>query len=225
MYLSVLQTRHRSGRNPVSRPGVSLIEMIIFIAVVALMAGAMLPLLFAATESRQRQDAIALVEQEGAQVMESIMQEVRDAERILDPPAGGTGYILALQTGSDATNPTIIARNEGSIVLVRGQNLSTLSSDLVGVTFFGVDNTSVIEDRQSVAVSLKLQRTIRLHQPLTYDSDLQAVINLNPDDTPTSDTCGCLLPYCDIDSGLYVWQTCEAGLCVPHTSFQCTYEW
>ena len=208
-----------------SRPGVSFIEMLIFVAIVALMAGTMIPLLFNATESRQRQDAIALVEQNAAQVMETITQEVRKAERILDPPMGGTGYILALQTGSGATNPTIIARDSGSIVLILGQRRRTLSSDLVGATYFGVDNTSVVEDRQSAAVSLGFRRTIRLHQPLTYESNFTAVINLHPDDTPTSDSCNCLLPYCDTTSGLYVWQVCEDGLCVPYTDFQCVFEW
>jgi len=199
--------------------------MIIFIAIVALMAGTMLPLLFNATESRQRQDAIALVEQNGAQVMETIIQEVRKAERILDPPMGGTGYILALQTGSGATNPTIIARDSGSIVLILGQRRKTLSSELVGATHFGIDNTSVAEDRQSVAVSLGLRRTIRLHQPLTYNSHFTAVINLDPDDTPSSDSCSCPTPYCDATSGLYVWQVCEDGLCVPYTNFSCVLEW
>jgi type II secretory pathway pseudopilin PulG len=206
------------------RPGVTLIEMLLFVVIMALMAGAILPFLFAVTESRQRQDAIALVEQNGAQVMQSIIQQVRSAERILDPAPGGTGFILALQTDSGATNPTIIARDSGSIVLVRGHSRRILSSDLVGVTHFAVDNTSSSEDHPSIAVSLDLRRIIRLHQPLVYESHFDTVINLYPDDEVTGGECNCVNPYCDTASGSYVWQVCIDNLCVPYSDFQCVFE-
>jgi len=48
------------------RTGTTLIEVMLFIVLVSLMMGTVLPLLFNATESRQRQDAIALVEQNGS---------------------------------------------------------------------------------------------------------------------------------------------------------------
>ncbi len=190
-----------------------------------MMMGTVLPLLFNATESRQRQDAIALVEQNGAQVMQTIVQEIRSAERILDPPAGGTGYILALQTESSGTNPTIIALNSGAIVLVKGDTRRILSSDLVGVTNFAVDNTSVSEDRQSVAVVLDLRRIIRLHNPLEYLSHFDTVVNLYPDDTLSDDVCSCITPYCDTDANMYTWQICHFGTCVPYADFECVYEY
>lgn len=206
-----------------NRPGVTLIEMMIFIALVGVMAMTMLPMLFSATEARQRQDAIALVEQNGAQIIETIIQNVRRAERILDPPGGGTGFILALQMPLGEANPTIIARDSGAIVLVQGRAKRTLSSDLVGVTHFAVDNTSVAEDRQSVAVTLGLQRTIRLHRPLQYRSNFTTVANVFPNDVPSgTDPCGCPVPYCDTAADIYMWHICEDDLCVPYASFECT---
>jgi type II secretory pathway pseudopilin PulG len=207
------------------RPGISLIEVLLFVVIMALMAGALLPFLFNVTESRQRQDAIALVEQNGAQVLQTIIQEVRSAERILDPQPGGTGFILALQTDSGSTNPTIIARDSGAIVLVRGHSRRILSSDLVGVTHFAVDNTSSSEDHPSVAVSLDMRRIIRLHQPLVYESHFDTVINLYPDDDVTGNACNCVTPFCDSASGSYVWQVCIDSVCVPYTDFQCVYEY
>ena len=197
----------------------------LFIVLVSLMMGTILPLLFNATESRQRQDAIALVEHNGAQVIQAIVQEIRSAERILDPPIGDTGYILALQTESEATNPTIIALHEGAIVLVKGRERRILSSDLVGITNFSVDNTSTSEDRQSVAVSLDLRRIIRLHNPLEYSSHFDTVVNLYPDDTMFESECSCVTPYCDIDTDMYTWQICHFGTCVPYADFECVYEY
>ena len=207
-----------------NRAGVTLIEMLLFLAIMGLMASAIIPLLFSVTESRQRQDAIALVEQNGAQVLQEIIRTVQSAERIIGPPMGGTGFILALQTDSGATNPTIIARNSGSIMMVRGRSRHVLSSELVGVTHFAVDNTSTAEDRQSVAISLDMRRMIRLHQPLVYTSHFDAVINLYPDDTASGDSCGCIAPFCDAETGTYVWQICVNGVCVPYTDFLCSAE-
>lgn len=206
------------------RKGASIIELMIFIVLAAMMALTILPLLFNATESRQRQDAIALVEQNGAQIMQTITQEIRAAERILDPPTGGTGFIIALQTSSGSTNPTIIARHSGAIMISRGRVRSTLSSDLVGVTHFAIDNTSTAADRQSVTVSLGIRRIIRLHRPLVYTSQFDAVVNLYPDDVIEPKTCTCPAPYCDTGSGTYVWGVCNASVCVPYADFQCVYE-
>lgn len=206
------------------RAGVTLVELLLFIAIMGIMASALIPLLFSVTESRQRQDAIALVEQNGAQVLQEIMRTVQSAERIIDPPMGGTGFILALQTDSGATNPTIIARSSGAIIMVQGRSRRVLSSELVGVTHFAVDNTSTAEDRQSVAVSLGMRRMIRLSQPLVYSSHFDTVINLYPDDTPIGDACGCLAPFCDPATKIYIWQTCVNGVCVPVTDFLCGVE-
>lgn len=187
------------------------------------MAGTVIPLLFNATESRQRQDAIALVEQNGAQVLQAVVQRIRSAERIIDPPAGGTGIILALQTESGATNPTIIAMHSGSIIMVQGRERRILTSSLIGVTSFTVDNTSSSEDKQSVAIAFGLRRIIRLHQPLTYDAYFDTVVTLQPDDEVGAVGCGCPDPYCDESgSGIYVWGWCNEGVCVPHGDFECT---
>lgn len=204
------------------RKGATLVELLMFITLAGMMAGTIIPLLFNSTESRQRQDAIALVEQNGAQVLQAIVQKVRSAERILDPPMGGTGIILALQTDSGATNPTIIAMYSGSIILVQGRERRVMTSSLVGVTSFVVDNTSSAEGRESVAVAFGLRRIIRLHQPLTYDAFFDTVITLQPDDEVGEIDCGCPAPYCDVSgSGLYIWGWCNNGECVPHGDFDC----
>ena len=206
------------------RTGTTLIEIILFVVLVSLMMGTILPLLFNATESRQRQDAIALVEHNGAQVIQTIVQEIRSAERILDPPIGDSGHILALQAESEEDNPTIIALHEGVIVLVKGRERRILSSDLVGVTGFSVDNTSTSEDRQSVVVSLDLRRIIRISNPLEYSSHFDTVVNLYPDDTVSESECDCITPFCDTVADMYTWQICHLGTCIPYADFECVYE-
>lgn len=205
------------------RPGATLVELLLFVTLAAMMAGTIIPLMFNTTESRQRQDAIAVVEQNGAQVLQVMTQAIRSAERVLDPPIGGTGIILALQTDSGATNPTIIAHYSGSIIMVEGRERRVLTSSLVGVTHFVIDNTSVDSEKQSVAIAFGLRRVIRLMNPLTYNSQFDTVVTLNPDDEVGGADCGCFTPYCDESgTGAYVWGWCSgSGTCIPHVDFDC----
>lgn len=210
-------------RHTKRRAGVTLIELMIFIAIMSIMASTLIPLLFNVTKSRQRQDAIALVEQNAAQVLQEIIHSVQSAERIISPLAGEPpGVILALQTDSEATNPTLITIDMGSIVMVQGSIRRTLSSELVGATGFLVENTSTAADRQSVSVSLDLSREIRINQPLVYESHFDAVINLHPDDVIIGDSCGCVVPFCDTTDGIYVWQVCVNSICIPYADFDCS---
>jgi len=190
-----------------SRAGLTLPEVLIFMVLMAMMSATVLPMLFNSTESRQRQDAIALVEQNGAQVMQSIERAIRDAELVLDPDDGKDGYILALQMENQDANPTLIVRERGSIILVRGRTRRALNSNLVGVTHFSVTNTSVGE-RQSVSISIGLRRTIRVLQPVSYEATFNTVVTLHPDDDIRGDPCGCTdpvglnLPKCEEQGGI-----------------------
>lgn len=205
------------------RSGATLVELLLYVTLMAMMSSTVLPLLFSSTESRQRQDAIALVEQSGAQIMQQITQSVRDAERVIYPAFGGTGTILVLQTDSEASNPTIFARSSGAIIMVTGTATTTISTTLVGATSFLVDNVSPAADKNAVAVSFNLRRTIRLHQPLVYLGYFEAVLNTFPDDIVTGDSCGCDAPYCDSGSGTLVWQTCQNDVCTTYQDYDCLF--
>lgn len=204
------------------RPGVTLVEMLLYITLMAMMSTTIIPLLFNATESRQRQDAIAAVEQNGAQILQTISQEVRDAERIIYPARGGTGYVLALQTDSGSTNPTMFLRESGALLMIQGSGSRVISTSLVGITSFMVDNTSASTNYNSVAISFGVRRTIRLHQPLVYTSVFEAVLNTFPDDTLVGDDCGCPAPSCLSGTGTMIWYTCTDGsTCTEYNQYDC----
>jgi type II secretory pathway pseudopilin PulG len=204
------------------RAGLTFIELILFMAIAGIMSGTVIPMLISATESRQRQDAIALVEQNGEQILQTIMSQTRSAQRIIYPATGSSSTILALKTESGATNPTIFALTDGAVVMIQGRRKSILSSPLVGVTSFAVDNTSVNDDRQSVAITYNVRRVIRLFRPLTYDALFNSIINVNPDDILVEDDCNCTIPFCDSSgSGQFIWSTCDEGQCIPRSAFSC----
>lgn len=203
------------------RRGSTLVELLIFVAILGMIIGAILPVLFSATENRILQQTISLVEQNGTQILQNIALRVRNAERILGPASGAEGSVLALQTSSGAIDPTIIGINSGSIVIIEHATLETISSDQVAVQDFQIRNTSVSATRQSVLVSFLVSRTIRLQQPHSYQQRFEAVMTLLPNDRPQGNACGCVAPACQ-GGNIYGWEVCDLGVCgTASTPLQC----
>ena len=115
------------------RRGTTLIELLIYLGVLSLIVSVALPLLFSATESRLLQQTISIVEQNGTQVLQNVTLRIRHGERILDPPMGETGSVLALQTGSGTTNPTIIGTSSGSVYIIEYATRERISSPQVAI--------------------------------------------------------------------------------------------
>jgi type II secretory pathway pseudopilin PulG len=204
-----------------TRSGTTLVELLLFMAILSLVIGMILPILFSATENRLLQQTISTVEQNGGQALQNITLRVRQAERILVPAMGQTGAVLALQTGSGSTNPTIIGIHSGSLVVIRRATKQIITSSQVAITNFVVRNTSTSSTRQSLEISFKVSRTIRLQQPHSYGRVFEGGFNLLPDDVVTGSSCGCPVPSCQA-AGTYRWDVCEAGICLSaSTPLQC----
>ena len=203
------------------RSGSTLIELLIFMAILAIVGIAILPLLFMASEDRLLQQTVATVEQNGTQILQTLQYHVRHAEKILDPELSATGAVLALQTGSGSTDPTIIGISSGSLQMVRRTTKEVISAPQVAVQNFFVRNTSASSTRQSVFVQFTVTRSIRLQAPRSYTRTFQALLTLNPDDKLEGNACSCAVPGCGT-GGDYVWQVCEAGACLTaQTQMEC----
>lgn len=199
------------------RPGISLVELLIFIAVLALVIAVSLPLLFSASENRVLQQTISIVEHNGVQVLQNVSVRIHHAERILSPALGSTGSFLALQTSSGAINPIIIGSQSGSLSIVEHATREKISSSQVAITDFVVRNTSVSATRQSVQVSFRVSRTIKFQQPHSYAQWFEATIPLFPADEPVGNACGCAAPSC-YGNDTIGWQICQEGMCISATT-------
>jgi len=203
-------------KNSRGRPGITLIELLIFIVILGLVAFLLPPLIISTMSNRLLQQTEALVEQSGMQTLQSLALRIRQGERILSPAPGETASVLAIQTQSGATNPTIIGTLSGTLFLIRRTTKVELSSRQVAMENFLVQNTSVSADRQSVHLSFQVSRTIRMHQPKTYRQAFQQSVNLFPDDRASSDACGCIPPYC-AGNNTFEWRVCN-GTCETATA-------
>ncbi len=199
------------------RPGTTLVELLLFLGILSLVAGLTIPILFSATENKLLQQTIAVVEQNGTQVIQNVTYGVRHAERILSPAPGQSGSYLALQTSDSATNPTIIGVQSGAVVVIKHALKETVSTTQVGVVDFDVINTSVSASRPSALIRFSLSRTIRLQQPHSYAQEFETLLTLPPADETSGDDCGCSPTSC-ISADVVAWQVCGAANCAEITT-------
>lgn len=211
----------RSGSRAGLRRGATLVELILFMAIVAAVGISMLPLLFSATEDRLLQQTVSAVEQNGVQILQTIGYHVRHAERIVAPDRQEAGTLLTLQTSSGMTNPTIIGLSSGALVLIQRAIRQDISSSQVAVESFWVQNISTSNSRGSLLIRFTLSRTIRLQAPRRYSQTFEGAFAPYPADDPKGDDCHCAVPGCG-GASLYVWQVCTSGTCeTAQTQLQC----
>jgi type II secretory pathway pseudopilin PulG len=192
------------------------VELLLFLAILGIVAVAVLPLLFASVESRLMQQTMASVEQNGAQALQTVAVRTRGAQRILAPLPGETGSVLALQTGSGVTDPTIIGVSGGSLVLIVHSVRQVITSSEVAISHFTVRNTSASAGSPSALVSFTVSRTVRLQSPRIYAQEFRTLVAPFPADRPAG-SCGCAMPGCG-GSNRYSWQYCDVGTCVEGTT-------
>lgn len=207
--------------SPRLRSGSTLVELLIFMVIIAAVSVSLLPLFFSSTEDRLLQQTVAAVEQNGQQLLQTIGYTIRHGERILLPEQPGSGSVLVLQTESGSTNPTIIGTVSGTLLLIRGTAKETISSSQVAVENFRMWNTSASVDRGSILVRFDVSRAIRLQAPRTYRRTFEGTFTLFPDTRKTGNRCGCAVPGCAGASNV-VWQVCITGACqTANAQMQC----
>lgn len=195
----------------IRRRGSTLIELLIYMVLIGIVVGAILPLLFMSAEDRLLQQTISVVEQNGTQVLQDVTLRIRNAERIVSPTMGQTGSVLVLQTSSGSTNPTVIGWNSGALMIVESTHVQTITSSQIAVVDFIVRNTSTSSTRQSAEISFHLSRTTRLQQPHYYLQYFNTDVVLFPDDLTLGNTDTCASPTC-APANTFNWQVYNSQL-------------
>jgi type II secretory pathway pseudopilin PulG len=195
------------------RAGFSLLELMMFLGILAIISGTLTAVFINTQEARVRQQSVSEVEQRGTQLLETFTKTIRHAEAILAPASGQTGSILALQMALNVEFPTILSKTaSGVIILVQKTSTAALLNTNViakNLTFKNYNGTNIV-------FSFDLQATIPLVHPTIYSRHFESTTTLFPDDQNESGGCtSCTAPSCT--SHRYHWYTCESGVCTQAT--------
>lgn len=128
--------KHRRLRNIIqNKKGFTLVELMIYIALVAGILIAATSFAWSIINSRTKAFAIQEVEQNGRVIMERLTQEIHQATQITSPALGVGDSSLVLVMRDNQNDPTTFALDTNRIVMTQGGNPTLpLSSDQVIVT-------------------------------------------------------------------------------------------
>jgi prepilin-type N-terminal cleavage/methylation domain-containing protein len=87
--------------------GFSLIELLLYISISAILLLAVSSFLGILLQARVKNQTIAEVEQQGAQIIQLVTQSIRNAKSINSPATSTTSSLLSLDVTNSADNPTI----------------------------------------------------------------------------------------------------------------------
>ena len=93
-----------------AKRGFTLIEMLLYMAILSIVILALSSFLFLSYSSRIKATVIAEVEQQGNQTMSIVTQNIRNAQSVTSPISGVSAASLTLSEYSAPLSPTIFAQ-------------------------------------------------------------------------------------------------------------------
>ena len=121
-----------------TQKGFTLIELLLYIGIASIMLLVTSVFLSTLLQSRVKNQTIAEVEQQGAQVMQIITQSIRNAENINFPSQGASASLLSLDVFNSSDDPTVfdisgesVRATEGVLPAVFLTNSRITASDLI----------------------------------------------------------------------------------------------
>lgn len=155
--MRILQKYIQDKNKPLS--GFTLVELLLYIAISSAMITVIITFLFTLMQTRIKNQTMAEVEQQGAQIVQLITQLTRNAEGITDPTEGSAGETLTLDVINPDNDPTIFSVDEGVLQLKEGDNDPiAITSPMVYVSDLEFSNFSKPNTPGTIKVSFTLSR-------------------------------------------------------------------
>ena len=125
--------------------GFTLIELILYVAIMGILAFSISTFLTFILEFRIKNQVIAEVEQQGIHVLQQMTQTARNATSIVSPAAGNSAASLSLAVPTASINPTVFSLSGSAIQVTEGTGLTVaLTNNKVtasGLTFSNLSRT------------------------------------------------------------------------------------
>ena len=125
--------------------GFTLIEMLLYIAILAIVAVTISSFIFMVYTSRIKTSTISEVEQQGEQTMSLITQNIRNSSSITSPVAGVSASSLTLVEYNGTLSPTVLNQS-GNVIQIKegaGAVVALCSNRVVvsGLSFQNISNS------------------------------------------------------------------------------------
>lgn len=161
--------------------GISLVETLVSIAIMALLVLCATALLTTTSGTEKRNRAVTEVEWQASALMAAITQSVRNASAITSPATGATSTSLTLTlSGVPAESPTVYSTTSQILFVSKAGGAATrMSSSAVNVTSLSFQNITPSGTKGAVRITM----TISSNNPnnktgLTYSTTRTTTVTL-----------------------------------------------
>ena len=136
--------------------GFTMVEILIYIGVAIIVLGAIAGVVAMLIQSKDKSQAIAEVEQQGVQIMNTITQSIRNAEAINSPGTGASASSLSLDVVNVGDDPTVFAESSGVLQMTEGATTSNITSSWVTISSLNFQNISRASTPGVIRISFTL---------------------------------------------------------------------
>jgi prepilin-type N-terminal cleavage/methylation domain-containing protein len=168
-------------KNKKGECGMTLVETLISIAIMAILVLAVTSLLVNTSKSEKRNRIITEVEYQASAIIYEIAQSVRNSSAITSPAVGATSTSLTLALASiPAEDPTVFSAPAQTMLVSRaGGGDISLSSQAVIITNLLFENISAPDTKGAVRITLAVEANNPNNKPeLEYSTSRTTTITL-----------------------------------------------
>lgn len=146
-----------------NKSGLTLIELLLYIAIFSIIITAVVSVGISATAQRVRNNAVAEVDYQGEAVMSYITQTIRNSQTLNSPTPNNASENISINTINSANNPTVFdSVSDGARQRIRVREGSPtvdnyLTNNRVTVTNISFVNSTVNGGRDSIRIQYTLQ--------------------------------------------------------------------
>ncbi|HNX10944.1 MAG TPA: type II secretion system protein [bacterium] len=144
-------------KNIRKKSGFTLIELLLYSALSGVIILAVSSFVFIIWQAQAKSQSISEVEQQGIQIMDNILRQVRNANAINSPTLTNTAAVLSLATSTPAANPIVIDQSGNYLRQTLGANPAVLlNNDRVVVSNLSFSNYGRTGTNGSIRVKFTL---------------------------------------------------------------------
>lgn len=136
--------------------GFTLVEIILYIATSSLLIASFAGLLILQFATTSKTQATLEVEEQAQQVLNILVEEIKQSDEINSPTTGNTSNTLVLESLHDNPQTTTISASGGDLTINDGSNTYSLLSNKVRVDNFSVYNITPQNGHGTVRITITL---------------------------------------------------------------------
>ena len=158
--------------------GFTLIETIIYIAIVGILATALVSFGLAVTQVRNKNYVIEEVQANARVVMDFLADKIRESQTIVVPVDGMEGNVLELAM-QDSSDNFVFSLTDGVLYVTKGtQTAQAITGQEVLISQFQFLNLGGTGERDSVKINMTFQFRKDDSRDFIYSQELQTTVSL-----------------------------------------------